>query len=150
MHEWSIASNILYTVLEYSRKRGLSRVDRVDVIVGELSQIDLNILKFALRELSKNHSLDENVFNFIIEKTLLKCSVCRYKWSFNDFKEKLIREFGEDNPIHFIPDLVYSFTSCPKCGSKDFNIISGKGVKIAKIIGAADPPNSPYNLKQSL
>lgn len=135
MHEWSVAESILYTVLEYSRSRGLNRIDRVDIIIGELSQIDLNILRFALKELSRNLGLKENIFNYTVEKTSFRCNICGYEWSFNEFKDELISKFGEDNPVHFIPDLVYSFTSCPRCGSKDFKIISGKGVRISRIIG---------------
>jgi len=49
--------------------------------------------------------------------------VCSYRWKL------LPEELGSDvsEMIHFIPEAIHSFTSCPKCGSRDYEIVSGRG-----------------------
>ena len=67
------------------------------------------------------------------EKSVLKCKNCENIWKFADFKEKLNKD--ESETIHFIPEITFVHTRCPKCGSPDFEIKTGRGVSITSIIG---------------
>jgi hydrogenase nickel incorporation protein HypA/HybF len=35
--------------------------------------------------------------------------------------------------IHFLPEAVHAYISCPNCGSFDFEIVGGRGVYIRRI-----------------
>ena len=46
-------------------------------------------------------------------RTILKCRVCGYEWSFD------VGRLSEDvrEALHFIPEVIHSYTKCPRCGS---------------------------------
>ena len=48
-------------------------------------------------------------------------------------KKKLNED--ESEAIHFIPEVAFVHTRCPKCGSPDFEIQKGRGVSITQIKG---------------
>ena len=87
------------------------------------------------------HGLDEIVkdidilkdvkININTEKTILKCNNCENEWKFKDIK---ISE-DEGEAIHFIPEVAFVHTRCPKCKGPDFNILKGRGVSISSIKG---------------
>ena len=49
----------------------------------------------------------------------------------------MIKKLSEDESeaIRFIPEVTFVHTRCPKCGSPDFEITTGRGVSIAQIKG---------------
>ena len=61
------------------------------------------------------------------------CKNCEHSWKFSDMKKKLSEDEGE--AIHFIPEVAFVHTRCPKCGSPDFEITTGRGVSITSISG---------------
>ncbi len=140
MHEWSLASSIVLTTKKIAREKGI-RVKGVDIVVGELSQIDLEILRDALNTLFKEE-LGWNVnVRIDVEKAKLKCNTCGYEFGFNEAWEQIEKIFCQDlepgeeceNPIHYVPEIASSFIKCPRCGSPDLEIISGRGVWIKSI-----------------
>ncbi len=140
MHEWSLASSIVLTTKKIAREKGV-QVKGVDIVVGELSQIDLEILRDALNTLFKEElGWDVNV-RIEVEKAKLKCNTCGYEFGFNEAWEQIKKIFCQDlepgeeceNPIHYVPELASSFIKCPRCGSPDLEIISGRGVWIKSI-----------------
>jgi len=48
-------------------------------------------------------------------------------------KKKLNED--ESEAIHFIPEVAFVHARCPKCGSPDFEIMTGRGVSITSIKG---------------
>ena len=139
MHEWAIAEGIVSTVVSFSLKEGAKKVTKVVISVGELSQLNLEILRDAIKELSEGTIMEGAEIVFQVEEAMFKCSSCGFSWSFSSVKKNLLRMFcGEDveecdNPVHYVPDLVNVFLRCPKCGSPDFEISSGRGVKIVSV-----------------
>ena len=135
MHEWALAESILTTVLEEAKKEHLKMITEIKIGIGELQQIEKDIFQFALDELMK--SMDDKLKNVAIsietEKSTLKCKNCEHIWKFSDMKKKLNEE--ESEAIHFIPEVAFVHTRCPKCGSPDFEIVSGRGVSITAIKG---------------
>ncbi len=140
MHEWSLASSIVLTTKKIAEEKKV-QVKGVDIVVGELSQIDLEILRDALNTLFKEELGWDVDVRIEVEKAKLKCNTCGYEFGFNEVWKQIREIFCQDlepgeeceNPIHYVPELASSFIKCPKCGSPDLEIISGRGVWIKSI-----------------
>jgi hydrogenase nickel incorporation protein HypA/HybF len=130
MHEWALAEAIIAAASEVAEKEGLKEVKEVKIKVGELQQIELDILEFALSQLKPVKFKNTN-FSIKIVKAELKCRVCGYKWFFR--KEELDKNTSE--AIHFVPEVAHTYIKCPKCGSPDFEILQGRGVWLESIRG---------------
>lgn len=130
MHEWALAEAVVAAASQIAEKEGLKEVKEVKIKVGELQQIELDILEFALSQL-KLPKLKNAKIRITIEKAELKCRVCGYQWIFS--KEKLDKDSAE--AIHFIPEIAHTYMKCPKCGSPDFEVLLGRGVWLESIKG---------------
>lgn len=130
MHEWALAEAILATATEIAEKEKLKEVTEVTIKVGELQQVERDILRFALMQM-KTERFKNAKFHFLKAKTTLKCRVCGTAWQFK--KEKLDKQTME--AIHFVPEVAHTYIKCPKCGSPDFEIVSGRGVWLENIKG---------------
>ena len=130
MHEWALAEAIIAAVFQAAEKEGVKEVTEVKIKVGELQQIELDTLEFALSQL-KAAKLEKARFNIEVVKAKLKCRVCQHQWRFS--REKLDKEKAE--AIHFIPEIAHTYIKCPKCGSPDFEILQGRGVWLETIKG---------------
>jgi len=130
MHEWALAEAVISTVSQIAEKEGLKKVAEVEIRVGELQQIELDILEFALSQL-KTLKLKNVKFRIKTVNAELKCRVCGQKWIFR--KEKIDEEIAE--AIHFVPEIAHTYIKCPKCGSPDFEILKGRGIWLESVRG---------------
>ena len=130
MHEWALAEAILKSAEQIAEQENLKEVTEVTIKVGELQQVEPPILRFALNQL-KQDILKKSKFRILKAKSTLKCRVCGNTWQFN-FK-KLDKETAE--AIHFVPEVAHTYIKCPKCGSPDFEIVSGRGVWLENVKG---------------
>ncbi|HVP93133.1 MAG TPA: hydrogenase nickel incorporation protein HypA, partial [Acidobacteriota bacterium] len=128
--EWALAEAIIAAASEVAEKENLKQIKEVKIKVGELQQIELEILEFALSQLKPAKFKNAN-FSIEIVKAELKCRVCGHKWFFN--KEELDENTSE--AIHFVPEVAHAYIKCPKCGSPDFEILQGRGVWLESIKG---------------
>ena len=134
MHEWALAESVLTAAIEAAEKEKLKKITDIKIAIGELQQIEEDIFKFALDEITKNEEKLKNVkITIKTEKSTLKCKNCENTWNFSDMKKKLNKD--ESEAIHFIPEVAFVHTRCPKCKSPDFEIIAGRGVSITQIKG---------------
>lgn len=135
MHEWALAESIITTALEAAEKEKLKTITEIIIQIGELQQIEHDIFKFALNEIikSQNKKLKNAKFRIQTEKSTLKCKNCEHQFSFDDIMKKLSKDEAE--AIHFIPEVAFVHSRCPKCGSPDFEITKGRGVTIKSIKG---------------
>ena len=131
MHEWALAEAILASAKQVAEQEKLKKVTEVTIKVGELQQIEPPILRFALTQL-KPELFKNTKFHILKAKSTLKCRVCATTWQFN--LKKLDRATAE--AIHFVPEASHSFIKCPKCGSPDFEIVTGRGVWLEDMKGA--------------
>jgi hydrogenase nickel incorporation protein HypA/HybF len=131
MHEWALAEAIVMSVVEYARRRNASGVRKVIVSLGELQAIDKEILSFALSELRKESPLPIKEFVLEDEEAVFRCRACGYEWRLKDMEgiSEDVREY-----IHFVPEVVHTYLRCPRCGSPDFEVVSGRGVRIKEVI----------------
>ena len=130
MHEWALAEAVIAAASQIAEKEGLKKVTEVTVKVGELQQVELNILKFAFSQL-KPASFKDAKFRITRAKTTLKCRACGNMWLFK--KQKLDKSTAE--AIHFVPEVAHTYIKCSKCGSPDFEISEGRGVWLENIKG---------------
>ena len=131
MHEWALAEAVIAAAEEAAKKEHLKEIREVQLKVGELQQIELDILKFVLSQL-KTGKFKNVKFKVETAKAELQCRVCGHKWVFN--KETLDKSTAE--AIHFVPEVAHTYIKCPKCGSPDFEIVEGRGVWLESIKGA--------------
>ncbi len=133
MHEWALAEAILASAKRVAEQENLKEVTEVTIKVGELQQAEPPILRFALSQMKTETDLFKNAkFHILKAKSTLTCRVCATTWQFN--LKKLDKTTAE--AIHFVPEVAHTFVKCPKCGSPDFEIVSGRGVWLQDIKGA--------------
>ena len=135
MHEWALADSILTAAIEAAEKEKLKKITEIKINIGELQQIEQDIFEFSLNEIIKTQGekLKGVKIKIETEKSTLKCKNCENIWKFSDMKKKLKED--ESEAIHFIPEVAFVHTRCPKCGSPDFEITTGRGVSITSIKG---------------
>jgi hydrogenase nickel incorporation protein HypA/HybF len=131
MHEWALAEAILTSAKQIAEKEKLKNVSEITIKIGELQQVERDILRFALSEM-KPENLNSTKFRILKAKTTLKCRVCGTAWQFDS--KKVDKDIAE--AIHFVPEVAHTYIKCPKCGSPDFEIVSGRGVWLENIKGA--------------
>jgi len=118
MHELSLASTLVDTLLEYAPKNPDGKVLEVHLRVGKLRAISIEQLKFSYQVLAKDRFLKGS--KLIIEETPAKtrCPKCGLKQDFA----------VADDSYHFtLPTL-----SCPKCRSP-VELQGGDEVVITKV-----------------
>ena len=131
MHEWALAEAVVSTASQMAIREGLRRVTEVRLKVGELQQIEIEILRFALSELKRSSLLEEAEFIIETEKAELRCRVCGHKWFFR--KNEVDEDVAE--AIHFVPEIAHAYIRCPRCGSPDFEVVRGRGVWLESVEG---------------
>jgi hydrogenase nickel incorporation protein HypA/HybF len=131
MHEWALAEAVIAAASKIAEKEGVKEVTEVTIKVGELQQVELDTLRFALLQL-KPASFKSARFRITRAKTTLKCRACGQTWLFK--KKELDASTAE--AIHFVPEVAHTYIKCPKCGSPDFEITKGRGVWLENIKGA--------------
>jgi hydrogenase nickel incorporation protein HypA/HybF len=130
MHEWALAEGVVSTAVKIARAEGLSEISEVVVKIGELQQVEHDVLNFALEQLRKPMMKDAR---FVLETipARLRCRVCGEEWRFSP--EELSEEVSE--AIHFVPEVAHVYIKCLGCGSPDFEVVEGRGVILASIKG---------------
>jgi hydrogenase nickel incorporation protein HypA/HybF len=130
MHEWALAEAVIVTAAQIAEKEKLIEITEVTIKVGELQQIEKDILRFALSQLAPANFKNTR-FHIIQAKTALKCRACGNTWLLK--KNKLDKTTKE--AIHFIPEVAHTYIKCPRCNSPDFEITQGRGIWLANLKG---------------
>lgn len=112
MHELSIMSNILDIVLEYAGKHGAGRVSKINLRVGDLSDLIPEWMQTYFDFVSKETIADKAVLNINRVPAVLKCGKCSLEFTLNK----------ED----------WKFT-CPDCASSEVELLSGREFTVESI-----------------
>lgn len=111
MHELSIATSILKTAQQEVKDNGGEKILEIHLEIGKLSGVEIQSLQFVW-ELCVNETVLQDAKVTITEpEGKAQCAECETEF-----------------PLEKI------FDSCPKCSSPFKNIISGKELKIKKLI----------------
>ena len=130
MHEWALAEAVIKAASEIAEKEKLVEVTEVNVKIGELQQVEREILQFALQQL-KPADFKNTEFKITKAKTQLKCRNCGNTWQLK--KQQLDPTTRE--AIHFVPEVAHTYIKCPHCGSPDFEITQGRGIWLETVKG---------------
>lgn len=130
MHEWALAEGVVKTADKFAEDQGIDEITEVKIMIGELQQVDHEIIEFALDQLRTPRMKKAK---FVIEAVpaCFKCRKCGHEWQLET--DKLDEETGE--AIHFVPEMAHVYLKCPSCGSTDFEVTEGRGVWLASIKG---------------
>lgn len=119
MHEFSIASLIVESLLDLAKKQGAKRVLEVQLQIGQLRALSAEQVKFSYGILTKGTKLQDS--NLLIQEVVanVHCLKCGYDSKFESTK---------DGAYHFaLPSL-----TCPKCGEK-LTVTGGDECTISKV-----------------
>jgi len=103
MHELSVMTQIVESVLSEAKKRNAKKVEEVDLNIGEFTMLGNEQMKFAYEVLSRDTILEGSKLNIGQIKGKVKCTKCSYEGPV---------KLAEDTPHKMVPIL-----ECPKCQS---------------------------------
>lgn len=130
MHEWALAEAVISAVSEEAEREKFRKVTEVTIRLGELQQVEQEVLEFALSQL-RTAKLKRARFKVEKVKARLKCRVCGNTWVLNE------KELDENmvEAIHFVPEVAHVYIKCPECRSQDFEVTEGRGVWLFSVKG---------------
>ncbi len=119
MHELSMTSQIVESVLVEAKKHGAKKVTEVHLVIGKLTFLGIEQVRFAYGILTE-YTIMKGSKLFIKEKEgIIECPSCGYKGTL---------EFKDDLMYH-VPTPIFK---CPKCGEA-VKIVEGKECTIESI-----------------
>lgn len=128
MHEWALAEAVIEAVKQEQERAGRA-VQTATLHFGELQGIDQDVFRTGLDQILKDDMTLRVDLRFESEAATFRCSVCNTGWALADCDlDEATRE-----AIHFLPEVVHSFVSCPSCRSADFRVEKGRGVSLEDI-----------------
>jgi len=133
MHEWALAEGVISTAEKFAVENGLTKVTEVVIMIGELQQVEHEVLEFAFEQL-KTPLFKEAKFILNSQPAKFKCRNCGNEWTFES--HGMTEEVSE--AIHFVPEMAHVYIKCTECGSPDFEVSEGRGVWLATIKGEKD------------
>ncbi len=118
MHEYSVMTQIIDSILEEAKKHDAKKVDDVDLEIGEYTMLGDEQMKFAYEVLSKDTILQGSRLHISHRKGKIKCDSCGYEGDV---------QIAEDSPHRLVPIL-----ECPKCHSPA-KVVEGRECLIRNI-----------------
>ena len=121
MHEFSMAQQIFSIVMKVAKENNVKKILEINIEVGQLTFLNPDQLKFALKVLSEDTIAQDAKIRIEIIQPEIRCNSCKYTG-----------RISYDGPeSHTIYPII--FLKCPKCGSTDVEIIRGKECNIKNI-----------------
>ncbi len=120
MHEASIALSIVHTVLDEAKKQKASRVESVEVEIGELTFLGIDQVEFWVKTGFEGTIAEKAELLFKRVKGVLHCKACNYKGKLRI----------EEDPLYHVSLPTFS---CPQCQSAKIEITQGKEALIRRI-----------------
>lgn len=118
MHEMSLMSEIIQIVSEDAAARGFKKVNKIDVIVGDLSNVLPDALELAFMFFQRQEGSlisEDSKLNIIREEAKAKCQTC---------------------DCEFIPD--YKIAQCPMCNLPGSLLESGETFRVESYEGSEE------------
>ena len=122
MHEFSMTSQLVRAVLDEAERRGAKEILEVRLIVGELSLLGIEQMKFSYMTLVKNTIMEGSHLLIERKKGKVKCDQCGYEGSIR----------FQDDPIYHVS---FPTLRCLQCESP-VRIIEGREciIKSVKLV----------------
>lgn len=106
MHELPVMQSILTVVLRHAAMHNVKKIHAINLSVGELSDLEEEWMQKYFDHLSKGSVAEGSRLKIEWVKAVLSCEACMKRFE--------IDKKGLDG------------ISCPACGQKKFNYVSGK------------------------
>ncbi|MEM3506846.1 MAG: hydrogenase maturation nickel metallochaperone HypA [Candidatus Bathyarchaeia archaeon] len=119
MHEFSLTAQIVEKVLHEAKKRNAKKVLAIRLVIGKLTFLAKEQIKFAYKLLSEGTILEGSRIYIEEAEGIVKCKNC-------EFKGKIAYK---DDPAYHI---AFPIFSCPKC-NKSVEVVSGRECLIKSI-----------------
>ena len=119
MNETSLVHGLLEDIQRESRKHGVSRISRIHLRMGSHCDMVPELLASAFKDASEGTMAEGAELNIGVVAPKARCDGC---------------------DIEFAVDMIKApvFT-CPQCGGKAGNLVSGKELEIALVRGKMHP-----------
>ena len=107
MHEISLIESIIEIITAEMPKHNITRVEAIKLKIGEMRQVIPDTLLFGFQVLSKGTPLEGA--ELIVENVPTKghCKICDQDFAMEDW-----------------------FSNCPECGKAEYDIISGRELRV--------------------
>lgn len=119
MHEFGITSRIVAVALRAATTNGANRVARLDLLIGQLTFLDPDQVRFAYGILTKGTLLEGSELRIKQGPGLVECQECHFQ------KDVEITSHSINSPLSTAVPLL----SCPRCGGKGM-IVQGKECRV--------------------
>lgn len=116
MHEMSLMSEIIQLVSEDATARGFEKVNKIEVIVGDLSNVLPDALELAFMFFQRQQLRvigEDTILQIVREVAKARCQTCQYE---------------------FYPD--YKIALCPKCELPNSLLVSGETFRVESYEGS--------------
>lgn len=138
MHELALADAVVKAAVRAASERGIRRIDRIVVGVGELQQIDPELFRYSLTSVlaTADPRVAGVVFDVRDVAVAFGCRACGAA-----FGRPELEAVGNDTAleaIHLLPELAHAYVRCPACASPDFEVTAGRGVMLERIEGEGE------------
>ncbi len=126
MHEFSAACSIVETALQAAREHSATKVNAVNIEVGEFTFLVPEQLEFNFEIAAKDTILEDAKLNITKVRGTLECDDCGFE--------------GESESAHELPPEIAVFAplKCPRCGGSSTKIVGGKEFFITNIEAEID------------
>jgi hydrogenase nickel incorporation protein HypA/HybF len=119
MHEFSISSEIVKTVIDTVEKNNGKKVLSIQLEIGELTHLNGEQVSFWIQELFKDSVAEDAEVKIKTIRAHIHCKACGYKGGFGSGQEDSVRHL--------------TLQSCPRCNSFQFKIEKGRECILRKI-----------------
>ena len=103
MHELSIASSVVESVLEFAAKNKIEKVLEVRLLIGELTAIEPEQLRFCYGAITRETAMENSSLEIEQVEVRVSCPYCSYRG-----RPKYWDDALADSPIVTL--------QCPECG----------------------------------
>ena len=119
MHEFSITSQIVQNVLQEAKKHGAEKVLEVHLVIGRLTFLGLEQVRFAYQALVKGTVMEKSLLYIEEKDGRVKCRGCGYEGNLK----------YQDDPRYHIPSPTLL---CPKCEGV-LEIVGGRDCLLKRV-----------------
>lgn len=119
MHEFSITTQIVESVLQEAKKLDAKKITRVQLTIGKMTFIGIDQIRFSYNILTENTIMKGSNLEIIEKEGVIECFICGFRGPLQ----------VKDDPAYHIP---IPSIQCPECG-KAAKIVEGKECTIDSI-----------------
>ena len=119
MHEFTMATQIVETVLEEAKRHDAKKVAEVHLVIGKLTFLGVEQIRFSYKILTEDSIMKDSKLIIKEQDGVIECPKCGFKGAVP----------FEDDPAYHVP---IPTLKCPKCG-ETAKLVEGRECTIKSI-----------------